>query len=175
MFGNNFLLSLYEFHPLSDDQHIMASASIHGDIALWDLDKRKLVHVMRGAHDGFIPSIQFLNGQPILVSSGADNSVKVSVAFICCCILDSFFYFLFYTRMYYDRNSTFNGLKQWIFDSLDGLPRLLKLRSGHHAPPHRIRYYGDDGHIILSAASDRSVRVFSTVRDSQSTELSQGM
>ncbi|RUS16773.1 hypothetical protein BC937DRAFT_90825 [Endogone sp. FLAS-F59071] len=123
----------------TDDQHIMASASMHGDIALWDLDKRKLVHVMRGAHDGFIPSIQFLNGQPILVSSGADNSVK-----------------------------------QWIFDSLDGLPRLLKLRSGHHAPPHRIRYYGDDGHFILSAARDRSVRVFSTVRDSQSTELSQG-
>ncbi|RUS16772.1 hypothetical protein BC937DRAFT_90825 [Endogone sp. FLAS-F59071] len=50
----------------TDDQHIMASASMHGDIALWDLDKRKLVHVMRGAHDGFIPSIQFLNGQPIL-------------------------------------------------------------------------------------------------------------
>ncbi|RUS31073.1 Utp21 specific WD40 associated putative domain-containing protein [Jimgerdemannia flammicorona] len=116
----------------TDGQHIMASANMHGDIALWDLDKRKLVHVMKGAHDGLIPSIQFLNGQPILISSGADNSVK-----------------------------------QWLFDSLDGLPRLLKWRGGHHAPPHKIRYYGDDGRFILSTARDRSMRAFSTVRDSQ--------
>ncbi|KAF9189420.1 hypothetical protein BGZ51_009596 [Haplosporangium sp. Z 767] len=123
----------------TDDQHVMASANMYGDIALWDLDRQKVLHVMKGAHDGTIPSIQFLNGQPILMSSGADNSVK-----------------------------------QWIFDSLDGLPRLLKSRSGHHQPPTHIRYYGEDGHFILSAARDRSLRAFSTVRDSQSTELSQG-
>ncbi|KAF9344305.1 hypothetical protein BGX34_005797, partial [Mortierella sp. NVP85] len=123
----------------TDGQHIMASANMYGDIALWDLDRQKVLHVMKGAHDGMIPSIQFLNGQPILMSSGADNSVK-----------------------------------QWIFDSLDGLPRLLKSRSGHHQPPTYIRYYGGDGHFILSAARDRSLRTFSTVRDSQSTELSQG-
>ncbi|KAL1914934.1 uncharacterized protein VTP21DRAFT_7850 [Calcarisporiella thermophila] len=123
----------------TDDQHIMASANAYGDISLWDLDKRRLVHVMKGAHDGLIASVQFLNGQPILLSSGADNSVK-----------------------------------QWIFDSLDGLPRLLKSRSGHHAPPTFIRYYGPDGHLILSAGRDRSLRLFSTIRDAQSTELSQG-
>ncbi|KAF8937957.1 hypothetical protein BGZ47_008784 [Haplosporangium gracile] len=123
----------------TDDQHVMASANMYGDIALWDLDRQKILHVMKGAHDGSIPSIQFLNGQPILMSSGADNAVK-----------------------------------QWIFDSLDGLPRLLKSRSGHHQPPTHIKYYGEDGHFILSAGRDRSVRAFSTVRDSQSTELSQG-
>ncbi|KAF9940858.1 hypothetical protein BGZ65_005881 [Modicella reniformis] len=123
----------------TDGQHVMASANMYGDIALWDLDRQKVLHVMKGAHDGTIPSIQFLNGQPILMSSGADNSVK-----------------------------------QWIFDSLDGLPRLLKSRSGHHQPPTHIRYYGEDGHFILSAGRDRSLRTFSTVRDSQSTELSQG-
>ncbi|KAG0238082.1 hypothetical protein BGW42_007636 [Actinomortierella wolfii] len=123
----------------TDDQHVMASANMYGDIALWDLDRQKILHVMKGAHDGTIPSIQFLNGQPILLSSGADNAVK-----------------------------------QWIFDSLDGLPRLLKSRSGHHAPPTNISYYGDDGHFILSAGRDRSLRAFSTVRDSQSVELSQG-
>ncbi|KAF9352917.1 hypothetical protein BGX26_009309 [Mortierella sp. AD094] len=123
----------------TDDQHVMASANMYGDIALWDLDRQKILHVMKGAHDGTIPSVQFLNGQPILMSSGADNSVK-----------------------------------QWIFDSLDGLPRLLKSRSGHHAPPTHIRYYGDDGHFIVSAGRDRSLRAFSTVRDSQSIELSQG-
>lgn len=112
---------------------------MYGDIALWDLDRQKILHVMKGAHDGTIPSIQFLNGQAILMSSGSDNSVK-----------------------------------QWIFDSLDGLPRLLKSRSGHHAPPTHIKYYGEDGHFILSAGRDRSLRAFSTVRDSQSIELSQG-
>ncbi|KAK3815988.1 MAG: WD40-repeat-containing domain protein [Linnemannia gamsii] len=123
----------------TDDQHVMASANMYGDIALWDLDRQKVLHVMKGAHDGSIPSVQFLNGQPILMSSGADNAVK-----------------------------------QWIFDSLDGLPRLLKSRSGHHQPPTHIKYYGEDGHFILSAGRDRSLRAFSTVRDSQSTELSQG-
>ncbi|KAG0093270.1 hypothetical protein BGZ93_004161 [Podila epicladia] len=123
----------------TDDQHVMASANMYGDIALWDLDRQKILHVMKGAHDGTIPSIQFLNGQAILMSSGSDNSVK-----------------------------------QWIFDSLDGLPRLLKSRSGHHAPPTHIKYYGEDGHFILSAGRDRSLRAFSTVRDSQSIELSQG-
>ncbi|KAF9093889.1 hypothetical protein BGX29_009744 [Mortierella sp. GBA35] len=123
----------------TDDQHVMASANMYGDISLWDLDRQKVLHVMKGAHDGSIPSIQFLNGQPILMSSGADNAVK-----------------------------------QWIFDSLDGLPRLLKSRSGHHQPPTHIKYYGEDGHFILSAGRDRSLRAFSTVRDSQSTELSQG-
>ncbi|KAF9923847.1 hypothetical protein FBU30_006106 [Linnemannia zychae] len=123
----------------TDDQHVMASANMYGDIALWDLDRQKIIHVMKGAHDGAIPSIQFLNGQPILMSSGADNAVK-----------------------------------QWIFDSLDGLPRLLKSRSGHHQPPTHIKYYGEDGHFILSSGRDRSLRAFSTVRDSQSTELSQG-
>ncbi|KAF9427470.1 hypothetical protein BGZ94_004836 [Podila epigama] len=123
----------------TDDLHVMASANMYGDIALWDLDRQRILHVMKGAHDGAIPSIQFLNGQAILMSSGADNSVK-----------------------------------QWIFDSLDGLPRLLKSRSGHHAPPTHIRFYSEDGHFILSAGRDRSLRSFSVVRDSQSVELSQG-
>lgn len=56
----------------------MATANMQGDIALWDLEKRNLVHVMKGAHDGNITSIQFLNSQPILVTCGSDNAVKVS-------------------------------------------------------------------------------------------------
>lgn len=57
---------------------------------------------------------------------------------------------------------------------MDGTPRLLKSRSGHHSPPSRIRYYGQDGHFILSSGRDRSLRAFSTVRDAQTVELSQG-
>jgi len=54
----------------------MASANMGGDITLWELDKRKLHHLMKGAHDGMIPSIQFFNGQPILITSDADNAIK---------------------------------------------------------------------------------------------------
>ncbi|RIA88602.1 Utp21 specific WD40 associated putative domain-containing protein [Glomus cerebriforme] len=124
----------------TDDKHIMASANTHGDITQWDLDKKKLYNVIKGAHDGLIPSIQFLNGQAILITSGADNAIKV-----------------------------------WIFEGRDGFEhRILKSRSGHHSPPTKIKYYGSSGHFILSAAGDKSFRLFSVIRDSQSVELSQG-
>ena len=64
--------------------------------------------------------------------------------------------------------------KQWICDSLHSPPRLLKFRSGHHAPPHLIRYYGTDGKQLLTASRDRTIRLTSVVRDSRSFELSQG-
>ncbi|KAJ7582969.1 WD40-repeat-containing domain protein [Mycena floridula] len=124
----------------SDGEAILASASSNGHIALWDLnDGGRLLHVIRGAHDGGISSIEWVPGQPLLISSGEDNSVK-----------------------------------QWLFDSPTAIPRLLKFRSGHHAPPHLIRYYGEDGKQILTASRDRSLRCLSVVRDSRSFELSQG-
>ncbi|KAJ1921187.1 rRNA-processing protein utp21 [Mycoemilia scoparia] len=123
----------------TDELPIMATASAEGDISIWDLDERRLIHVMRGAHDGLIPSIDFLSKQPILISSGADNAIK-----------------------------------EWIFDSLDHVPRLLRQRSGHYGPPQMIRYYGEDGKTILSAGRDQTFRYFSVVRDSQSVEMSQG-
>lgn len=54
------------------------------------------------------------------------------------------------------------------------MPRLLKLRGGHHAPPTCVRYYGEDGKQILTAGKDRALRYTSVVRDSRSFELSQG-
>jgi U3 small nucleolar RNA-associated protein 21 len=64
--------------------------------------------------------------------------------------------------------------QQWLFDSPTAAPRLLKFRTGHHSPPHIIRYYGDDGKQLLTASRDRSLRCTSVVRDSRSFELSQG-
>ncbi|OZJ06003.1 hypothetical protein BZG36_01098 [Bifiguratus adelaidae] len=127
------------FRTDKEGDALLASSNMYGDVALWNLEKRKLQHVMRSAHNGSVTSMEFLTGQPLLVTAGVDNAVK-----------------------------------QWIFDSLDGLPRLLKQRSGHHAPPTKIRYYGEDGHGILSAGRDRAFRLFSTVRDAQSVEMSQG-
>lgn len=57
---------------------------------------------------------------------------------------------------------------------MDNIPRLLKSRSGHYAPPTRIRFYSDSDELILSGAADRSVRCFNLNRDEQNVELSQG-
>ncbi|KAF8503603.1 Utp21-domain-containing protein [Russula emetica] len=123
-----------------DGHPALASASETGHISLWDLGSGgRLLHTIRGAHDGSISSLQWIPGQPLLISSGDDNNVK-----------------------------------QWHVDSLTSPPRLLKFRSGHQAPPHLIRYYGEDGKQLLTASRDRSLRYTSVVRDSRSFELSQG-
>lgn len=122
----------------TDGPSIMCSANNKGDIFIWDLSKRRILHVLYTAHFGSIVKIKFLNGQPLLLSSSVDNS-----------------------------------LKEWIFDSSNVIPRLLKSRSGHSAPPSIIKFYGHDSHFILSSSWDRSLRGFSTFNDSQTTELSQ--
>ncbi|KAI9571311.1 Utp21 specific WD40 associated putative domain-containing protein [Boletus coccyginus] len=124
----------------SDGHQVLASVSSHGHLALWDLNiGGRLLHLVRGAHDGAISAVQWISGQPILITSGEDNCVK-----------------------------------QWLFDSPTSAPRLLKFRSGHHLPPHLIRYYGEDGKQLLTTSADRSLRYTSVVRDSRSFEMSQG-
>ncbi|GMK53974.1 hypothetical protein CspeluHIS016_0105600 [Cutaneotrichosporon spelunceum] len=123
-----------------DGPPILASASSVGAIAIWDLSKGgRVLHTRRRSHEQAVNGLEWVQGQPLLVSSSADNSVK-----------------------------------QWLFDSPTAEPRLLKLRTGHHAPPSNIRYYGDDGKQILTAGRDRALRYTSVVRDSRSYELSQG-
>ncbi|KAF5373929.1 hypothetical protein D9758_000754 [Tetrapyrgos nigripes] len=61
----------------SDGQPVLASASSLGHIALWDLNEGgRLLHMVRGAHDGGISALEWVPGQPVLISSGEDNSVK---------------------------------------------------------------------------------------------------
>ena len=57
---------------------------------------------------------------------------------------------------------------------LGGTARLLRERSGHRAPPSIVRFYGATAENILSAGHDRSVRMFSAIKDERSKELSQG-
>ncbi|KAL5635715.1 hypothetical protein ACGC1H_004506 [Rhizoctonia solani] len=124
----------------TDGHPTLATASATGHIALWDLNAQgRLMHIVKGAHSSSISAVQWIPGQPVMVTSGEDNN-----------------------------------LKQWLFESPDEPPRLLKYRAGHHAPPHLIRYYGEDGKQILTASRDRSLRYTSVVRDSRSFELSQG-
>ena len=123
----------------TDQAHIMATGSSSGEVALWDLNERRLSHVMKDAHEGSVSALKFLNGQPILISSAADNSIK-----------------------------------EWIFDNLDGTPRILRSRSGHYGTPTFVRFYDDEGKYLLSVGRDRALRLFCTIRDEQNIELSQG-
>ncbi|KAG6897135.1 hypothetical protein C0992_003915 [Termitomyces sp. T32_za158] len=61
----------------SDGHPVLASASSIGHIALWDLNSGgRLLHMIRGAHDGAINALEWVPGQPVLITSGEDNSVK---------------------------------------------------------------------------------------------------
>jgi U3 small nucleolar RNA-associated protein 21 len=139
---------------------VLATASEAGHITLWDLNANgRLLHTVRGAHDGAITALEWVAGQPLLISSGEDNSVKVCIDSPILCREDLLM------KSY---------LQQWLFDTPTSPPRLLKYRSGHQSPPHLIRYYGEDGKQLLTASRDRSLRCTSVIRDSRSFELSQG-
>ena len=69
--------------------------------------------------------------------------------------------------------STDNSLKQWLMEEPGATVRLLRYRCGHALPPTCVLHYGPDGRQILSAGQDLSLRVFSTVQDQQSVEMSQ--
>ena len=68
---------------------------------------------------------------------------------------------------------TDNALKEWIFDSLDGEPRILRFRQGHALPPRLVRFYGENAQYILSSADDKSFFAFSSYNDAQTAEMSQ--
>lgn len=126
----------------TDGPSVLVAATDAGRVTVWDLEGKKLIAVMKDVHQGPVVAARFLPEQPVMITSGTDNAIKM-----------------------------------WIFDHADQKPRLLRERSGHSLPPRRIRYYGDGtkaGNVILSAGSDRSLRIFSTVQEQQSRELSQG-
>lgn len=63
----------------SDGEPILATASSNGHIAFWDLNGGgKLLNVLRGAHEGAVTALEWIPGQPLMISCGVDNSVKVS-------------------------------------------------------------------------------------------------
>jgi U3 small nucleolar RNA-associated protein 21 len=116
----------------------MAAGGHAGVITVWNLEDRRLHTVIKDAHNGMLSRLYFFPGEPVLMSSAADNSVK-----------------------------------HHIFDNDDGTARLLRFRSGHAAPPRQLIFYGPEGRVLLSAAGDQDIRVFSIIQDQQSRELSQ--
>ena len=72
---NFFNLTFYFPFPVhTDGFNTVASASPIGHIAVWDLDRRRLGAVVRDAHNGAVGGMEFLSSQPLLVTSGPDNS-----------------------------------------------------------------------------------------------------
>ncbi|KAL2100364.1 hypothetical protein ACEWY4_004758 [Coilia grayii] len=61
----------------TDGHPIMAAGSPVGHIGLWDLEEKKLIGQMRNAHDTAIAGLTFLLSEPLLVTNGADNAIRV--------------------------------------------------------------------------------------------------
>ncbi|KAI9881631.1 MAG: hypothetical protein M1830_000196 [Pleopsidium flavum] len=139
---------------------VMATAGSHdGDITFWDLNGGgRLMGTLRGAHDppsdvhggvaGGISKVEFLPGQPVLVSSGLDNSLKSW-------IFDETPYTPI-PRILHSRSGHAAPVTKLAFLSSDA--------DGADAV----------GKWLLSAGKDRSLWGWSLRRDGQSTELSQG-
>ena len=55
----------------------MATSSTVGHIAVWSLDERRLVAMLRDAHNGSVGGMEFIQSQPLMITSSVDNSIKV--------------------------------------------------------------------------------------------------
>lgn len=65
-----------------------------------------------------------------------------------------------------------NSIKEWIIEG-DNYS-LLRSRSGHSKPPSVLKFCGEEGESILSGGQDRSLRNISMIKDSITSEVSQG-
>lgn len=147
---------------------LLAAGGGSGGVGFWNLETRTLAGALPRAHCGGggggnsaanvsslsgVTGLHLFPGEPRLATAGRDNAIK-----------------------------------QWALDgdaaagrgpapgAREGdLARLLRSREGHAAPPTLLRFYGDGGTRVLSAGGpgDRSLRLFSCVRDAASKELSQ--
>ncbi|XP_017316182.1 WD repeat-containing protein 36 [Ictalurus punctatus] len=61
----------------TDGHPVMAAGSPVGHIGLWDLEAKKLIGQMRDAHTTSIAGLTFLHGEPLLLTNGADNAIRV--------------------------------------------------------------------------------------------------
>lgn len=64
----------------ADEQPFLAAGGATGVISIWNLEKRKLQAVIEDAHISAVNSLHFLASEPVLLSSGSDNSLKVGVS-----------------------------------------------------------------------------------------------
>lgn len=53
---------------------LLAAGGSAGVVTVWNLDERRLEHVIKDAHDGALLQLFFFPGEPVLMSSATDNS-----------------------------------------------------------------------------------------------------
>jgi WD40 repeat protein len=58
---------------------MMATGNDRGDVAVWDMEKRQLAHLLPHAHDAAVATLVFFPGEPVLLTTSADNTLKVCV------------------------------------------------------------------------------------------------
>lgn len=61
----------------TDGKSIMATGSSSGTISFWDLEKKQSSYVLQAAHSGNVTGMKFFQKQPLLITSGPDNSLKI--------------------------------------------------------------------------------------------------
>ncbi|NXV23981.1 WDR36 protein, partial [Cepphus grylle] len=61
----------------ADGHPLMAAGSPIGHIALWDLEEKKILCQMQDAHSTAIAGMSFVPGEPLLITNGADNAIRV--------------------------------------------------------------------------------------------------
>ncbi|XP_070666779.1 U3 small nucleolar RNA-associated protein 21 homolog isoform X1 [Malus domestica] len=154
-----------------------ADGNIHVHNIRYDEELVTFSHSARGA----VTALSFsTDGQPLLASGGSSGIISIwnlEKRRLQSVIRDAHdgsilsLHFLVNEPVLMSSSSD-NSIKMWIFDTIDGDPRLLRFRSGHSAPPRCIRFYANGRH-ILSAGQDRAFRLFSVMQDQQSRELSQ--
>lgn len=145
--GSNSIITSISFRT-DGPSHLVCSLR-SGALFFYDMERRARVHVMQKAHKeayGGATKASFLNGQPIVVSTGSDNSLKEFV---------------------------FDPVLSSTDSSVVSPPRYLRSRGGHSAPPCSIIFADDSSHYIESASRDHTFWMFSLRKDAQSQELSQ--
>jgi U3 small nucleolar RNA-associated protein 21 len=131
----------------------------NGDVTFWDLNKGgRVMGILRGAHNppldteqsvgGGVSKVEFLPGQPVIVTSGLDNSLKSWI---------------------FDE-TPFSPIPRILHSRSGHAASVTKLQF----LPTDADGADAGGKWLLSAGKDRSLWGWSLRRDGQSTELSQG-
>jgi U3 small nucleolar RNA-associated protein 21 len=138
------------FRTDSPDAGFMATGSDSGLIAIWDLGKRRLHSLLRGAHTARVTSLHFLHNEPVLVSVGADNALRMWI---------------------FDQPDGSGRLLR----ERQGHRRPPNLIGYYGSTTTASTAEGSDGTSLqlLSAGADRTLRMFHAVREQQSVEMSQ--
>jgi U3 small nucleolar RNA-associated protein 21 len=139
---------------------VMATAGPeNGDVTFWDLNKGgRVMGILRGAHNppfrssavvgGGVSKVEFLQGQPVILTSGLDNSLKSWI---------------------FDE-TPFSPIPRILHSRSGHAAPVTKLQF----LPTDADGADSGGKWLLSAGKDRSLWGWSLRRDGQSAELSQG-